>query len=510
MDITRFNQVVALADFAREVQRCEFCAVDQEMTGVDVPGVTAPFGSPPEDVYRVKRIAVEAYNAFQIGIALFTKTDTDTYEVRPYNFYLLNDAGDLRLSLSAISFLAANHMNFQTWLTSGLSFCDAHQEATFDAKHDAPFTNEAEQRLADDVVKAADEWFSTETAPLVRTLPCSTDLARRLHGYIGRHYDFRIVASFDGKPSLAQKLEFTLTKLDDVAWAAEKEKRLVQGERDRARQLGFRQFWKILVSSKKPIVGHNFMQDVMFMIHMHETPLPTPYADFKALLQRTLPTIYDTKTMATTLAGDNAFQVTHLGFLYQECRRRAGLSRDDFSRQYRLPPGFYSYNDYAVQLQSKAHEAAYDAYMTGIAYTLLHRMYPGAFAELRNVISAFGSVHYFCVDTADRLISPNTFILECTCPAYNEQVEALFFATEDTAACTAESGKVDLKKLSYHISGLSASADAKKFTSFCVRMKGDTTAQELHSRLQSLRNKKLPNETHVDLALLDCISVRTP
>ncbi|KAG5489068.1 hypothetical protein JIQ42_00690 [Leishmania sp. Namibia] len=507
MDITRFNQLVALPDFAREVQRCEFCAIDQEMTGVDAPGVSALLGAPPEAVYHAKRAAVETYNAFQMGIALFTKTQNNTYEVRPYNFYLLNCCGDLRLSLSAISFLAANHMNFQTWLTSGLPFCNQEEEYAYEEKREAPFSDEVEKHTADTMIEVIDEWLSSGSGQLVNDVSCSIDFARRFQAFISRRYDSHITASYDGKPYLAQKIKFTFTKLDTNDWAIKREKSRLQSERDKARQLGFRQFWKVLLQSGKPIVGHNFMHDVMFMIHMHETTLPANYIEFKKILQRKLPVIYDTKTMAAKLTGDDAFQVTHLETLYQECRRRAGLSSEEFTQQYQLPSGFYSYNDYAVKTQSKAHEAAYDAYMTGIVFLLMHRLFPNAFVGLKNVISAFGSAYFFCVDTDDQLVNPDTFVLRCTIPCYSEEIESLFFSTEKNSAQATENGKLDMRKLSYQVSALETSEDTKKCTSFCVRMKQSTGLDDLRRRLRSLREKDLPSGTNVNLLLLDSITV---
>ncbi|KAG5464483.1 hypothetical protein LSCM1_00673 [Leishmania martiniquensis] len=508
MDITRFNQFVALPDFAREVQRCEFCALDQEMSGVDLPGGSLPLGAPPAVVYHAKRVAVEAYNAFQMGIALFTKTEAGTYEVRPYNFYLLNNSGDLRLSLPAISFLAANHMNFQNWLTAGLPFCNEEEEHAYEQKRQALFTDEDEKHTAATLIEAIDAWLPTASAPLFKELSCSIDFASRLQTYIGRHYDSRITTSYDGKPYLAQKIKFTFTKLSEDDWAGKREKYRLRCEHEKARKLGFRQFWKLLVQSKKPIVGHNFMQDVMFMIHMHETTLPENYIEFKKLLQRKLPAIYDTKTMAAKLTGDIAFQATHLEGLYQECRRRVGLSSEEFTLQYRLPPGFYSYNDYAVMAQNKAHEAAYDAYMTGIVYLLLHKLHPSKFSDLKNVISAFGSSYFFCVDTDDELVNPDTFVLKCAAPCYSEEIEAIFYATEKNATNAADDGRIDMRKLSYKVTILPTGDDMKKHTAFCIQMRQSTGLDELTNRLQSLREKELPSGIHVNLSLLDSINLQ--
>lgn len=509
MDITKYNQLLALADFAKELDRCDFCAIDQEMTGVDIPGTTPPMGASPDDVYYAKRIAVEAYNAFQMGIALFTKIGNDAYEVRPYNFYLLNNAGDLRLGLSAISFLAANNMNFQTWLTSGLTFCNEEEEKAFEAKRNITFTGQAEENTASDFIAAADDYLLTEgSEPLIKEISCTTDLARRLKTLVERRSEYRISSVYDGKPYLAQKIKFTMKKLDDAEWAAEKARRKLQQERERAQALGFRQFWKILVDSKKPIVGHNFMQDVMFMFHMHQESLPEDYASFKQQLQKHLPEIYDTKTIAGKLSGDSAFQLTHLGAVYQECRRRAGLSFDTFSRKFQLPPGFYNYNDQAVKTQNKAHEAAYDAYMTGVAFSILRDLYADVTAETKNVISAFGSVYYMCTATPDQLVNKSTFVLESAVPCSCEEIESLFYVTEEKITVPGNSEKIDLRKLSYSVNGLKAQEDTKLFSSFCVRIKHEASAEQVRERLQSLREKALSNGENVNLGLLAHIVLR--
>ncbi|KPA81808.1 hypothetical protein ABB37_04077 [Leptomonas pyrrhocoris] len=508
MDITKYNQLLALADFTREVKRCDFCAIDQEMTGVDIPGTNLPMGASPDDVYYAKRVAVEAYSAFQMGIALFTKADNNSHEVRPYNFYLLNSTGDLRLGLTAISFLAANNLNFQMWLTSGMAFCNEQEEQAFEAKQDVSFADDEEKSIANEFAAAAQELLSTDGEKVVKELACATDLAQRLQRFIERRSDYRISAAYEGRPYLAQKIKFTLRKLGDTEWAAEKEKKVLQQERERAQVLGFRQFWKILVDSKKPVVGHNFMQDAMFMFHMHQEPLPKNYAQFKQQMLKCMPHIYDTKTIVSKLSGDAAFPITHLGVVYQECRRRAGLSLDTFSRKFRLPPGFYSYNDQTVKMQSKAHEAAYDAYMTGVAFCILHNLYADVTAETENVISAFGSAYYMCLGAADQLVNSNTFVLECDVPCSSEDIESLFFATEDKACVITASNKIDFRKLSYSVNGLIPREDTRVFTAFCVRMTTLTSTDQLRERIQSLREKVLGSDENVNLALLSHITIR--
>ncbi|KPI87059.1 hypothetical protein ABL78_3871 [Leptomonas seymouri] len=507
MDITKYNHLLALADFAKEIKRCDFCAVDQEMTGVDIPGVTPPLGASPEDVYHAKRMAVEAYNAFQMGIALFTKIDDSSYEVRPYNFYLLNSTGDLRLGLPAITFLAANHMNFQLWLTSGIAFCNQNEEQAFEERQQIVFADDSEQRIANECATAADDLLSACDGTWVKELSCTTDLAKRLKRFVERRSDYRLSVVYEGKPYIAQKIKLTLRKLSDTEWAAEKEKVSLQLERQRAEALGFRQFWKVLVDSKKPIVGHNFMQDVMFMFHMHQEPLPKSYAQFKHQLQKYLPEIYDTKTIAGKISGNAVFQTTHLSAVYQECRRRAELTPDAFSRKFKLPPGFYSYNDQAVKTQNKAHEAAYDAYMTGVVFCIFREMYANCTAEAKNIVSAFGSVYYMCIDEADKLVNNCTFVVKCDIPCSVEDIESLLYLTEESDTVGDDSGKTNTGKLPYMVNEITSYKETSLFTSFCVRWKTSISLEQFQERIKSLCEKSLISDKNVNLELLPRITV---
>lgn len=60
---------------------------------------------------------------------------------------------------------------------------------------------------------------------------------------------------------------------------------------------GFKHVFDVLKSLKKPIVGHNILQDLMIMINNFETSLPESYLQYKALTHELFPAIFDTKTI---------------------------------------------------------------------------------------------------------------------------------------------------------------------------------------------------------------------
>lgn len=65
--------------------------------------------------------------------------------------------------------------------------------------------------------------------------------------------------------------------------------------------LGFTKVFKLLVTLKKPIMGHNILLDLMFIYKQFYKPLPKKYSDFKTEINRIFPSVYDTKFISYEL-----------------------------------------------------------------------------------------------------------------------------------------------------------------------------------------------------------------
>lgn len=65
--------------------------------------------------------------------------------------------------------------------------------------------------------------------------------------------------------------------------------------------VGFTKIFRLLTSLKKPLIGHNLMQDILLVTESFETSLPTSYKQFKKLINELFPKIYDTKTVSYEL-----------------------------------------------------------------------------------------------------------------------------------------------------------------------------------------------------------------
>jgi poly(A)-specific ribonuclease len=145
-----------------------------------------------------------------------------------------------------------------------------------------------------------------------------------------------------------------------VRWPTEEEKQQREeqaAERARAESEmlpGFRVIVDAMVRSRLPLVGHLCMLDLMFLIHHFLEPLPPLLSEFKAVVAKHFPTVVDTKHLIATLPGA-AEKVPDSSL------EKAYVSLFKYSPQVSQPSGFDRYRDGV----SCAHEAGYDAWLTG-------------------------------------------------------------------------------------------------------------------------------------------------
>ncbi|CAD2213257.1 poly(A)-specific ribonuclease [Angomonas deanei] len=197
-----------------------------------------------------------------------------------------------------------------------------------------------------------------EEPELKKKLKCTYPSAHLICATFEEELDYLVHIKFEAVQNTQDKV-FTITKIteEDREFRRLRQKRYT--EKKQFEKLGFRNFWKEIIASGKPIVGHNFLQDTMFMMHTHETDLPPTYAEFKNQLHSTFNTIYDTKAIATFINSDSEqepFPNTGLGSIYTAIRKSFDRSPRTIEEKFVLPPGFYNYNDASVGELSKAHK----------------------------------------------------------------------------------------------------------------------------------------------------------
>jgi poly(A)-specific ribonuclease len=447
MQVRRDNFPAVFPHFKELLETCDFYAMDEEMTGINVPEVTESITFSPEDSYHAKRLAASRYSIIQVGVCLFRRLSSTSpvprYVAHPFNFLLFPQyaddytaeerAGDVVVSPSALAFLRKHGMDFQKWVYQGMAFCDSTRESALRARLTAqdaakgvastPLFTDAEktwveggQRAAAALVSCVEaSWAAAVAAsggkrPFLSslaveggkevTLPVQTSRAAREYLEQELQRDYPQVA-FRVRRAGSSGYVVTLAVLspEEVSkkawWAAQR------CERQLLDILGFRLVFSELVRSKKPCVGHNCFADWLYLMHAMDGPLPERLSQWKARARSLFPCMWDTRYVATRqdLFPRGRFNHISLGNLYEAY---VGASPHCAVE---LPLGFEGYDPMTLLGTSTAggvgsnpaHEAGYDALMTGTV--LLNLLGEAGYtletapADLSNKIALFRSLY---------------------------------------------------------------------------------------------------------------------
>lgn len=110
---------------------------------------------------------------------------------------------------------------------------------------------------------------------------------------------------------------------------------------------------KVTPRRKIPLVVHNGLMDLLFLMsHFHCPTLPLNWVGCKELIHSYFPIIFDTKVLASEYCTDHKSR-THLQGVYEETLE----SYPEWQRKSQLE-----------ESEEQAHDAAYDAYMTGVSF----------------------------------------------------------------------------------------------------------------------------------------------
>ena len=112
---------------------------------------------------------------------------------------------------------------------------------------------------------------------------------------------------------------------------------------------------KALLSKKVPLIGHNLILDLAFLYDHFLSPLPSTIEEFRLTVLNTFPPLYDTKYISKSLmSGLKFIKKTSVEDLYSYCRKRK-----EFNTIIKITI------DSRFNVAKKAHDAGFDAYMTG-------------------------------------------------------------------------------------------------------------------------------------------------
>lgn len=390
MDVTKHNFVDILQSIQDLIRDCDFIAFDLEMSGIslDKPQVS----DSSEMRYSKLSRAASSFLVIQMGICFFTKTSDDTFAVHPFNFHLFPGDGSgvgrktFLSSCSSLSFLAEHGMDFNKWVRDGIPFISKGDEQYFrdrfmHQKKDSwrskkiSLKDDSELGKVHELMEGFDDWVQSEQTEFTFK-PCNPYFRRYIYEDVQARFpdismESKVSSEDPEKYIVASKLSED-EKVEREAEAAQvKEKQLRE-------RMGFRNLFVQLMESRKPMVGHNCLMDLMFMYNAFHLPLPDTFVEFKQQLLQCFPAIYDTKLMAQQKSHQKAdgatfFSKTALGQLFETVKTEASqTSQTVFPNLPRLSFHFSEESQNYLSNSSEAfHDAGFDAFITGFIFAHL-------------------------------------------------------------------------------------------------------------------------------------------
>jgi len=268
-------------------------------------------------------------------------------------------------------------VDLNQWLNESIHYVDKSTEeklhkqlfeppqqavATAWEKRDPEF-QENELSVAEDILLEINEWINTESKEFEikdtkfteKGIFMNMNIRRGLLRLINKSYPNLITELRPTAPYVWKSIILNLTPEEKI------ERQRVQ-ELDKIRlfhhEIGIRRIFSLLVNCKKPLIVHNGLYDLMFLINHLDVPLPDTYQGFNKIIRDYFPMVFDTKYIAAKVL--QATDPTSLEALYD-------LLKKDHLNQV--------VTDINLSDQT-VHVAGYDAYLTGSIF---------AFFKLKNI-----------------------------------------------------------------------------------------------------------------------------
>ncbi|TPX61023.1 hypothetical protein PhCBS80983_g01366 [Powellomyces hirtus] len=369
MEVLRNNFEAFLPTIEDAIAEADFIAIDTEFTGLGIEkSFQIDYLDTVQERYAKCKMSAEAFQTTQYGLCTFSwDAAKHKYIAKPFNCYVFPATGNRVLGLdrhftcqaSSLSFLRDSKFDFNKWISQGIPYVNRDEEAkarrkigVLESEDDVPITG-AKRVYVDEVMETIHLWL--QNAP-DRTLdvPTPSRFHRRLiHQEVRKKYKSALrTVGKDDKIVISKQ-----TDEERTAMASDRTKQLTDELND---LIGFRKVFELLSKSKKPIVGHNMMLDLLQTISSFHKRLPDDVREFKSTLANVFPIVYDTKHIAHTnptvsplltksVLGDVFTRISCPPFRYPAIGIDSGFSGYDSGEQ-------------------NYHEAGYDAYITGVVF----------------------------------------------------------------------------------------------------------------------------------------------
>ncbi|KAF9124645.1 hypothetical protein BGX30_000851 [Mortierella sp. GBA39] len=368
MEIVRENFQRELPYIKEAIEECEFIAIDAEFSGLHTEPNRRTQNTTLEEGYEDLRKSASKFLTIQIGISTFKFDPTNgSYLAKPFNVFVFpttltgySPQGRCFLTeASSLDFLAKNRFDFNKWVYQGVHYMTKDEEEIYKRERTKAANNEMDNIAVDalntmwlqDVIKRIGEWKNSKQALNFINIQTNNAYQRRLvYQEVRRYWPTELNAR-------GQAGHIHITKITEKELEIQQQQRQSDLLRDIESSRGFREVIDILSACKKPIVGHNIVVDLAYILAQFVGPLPPTVEGYKKMIHKTFPTVMDTKYVSYTA---NALQGLAFDSSLGGLENMVGTI--NFMGCPRITP-HYRHQRYLSR--DLSHEAGYDAYITG-------------------------------------------------------------------------------------------------------------------------------------------------
>ena len=383
MDVTRSNFRDILPVISEAIESSSFISIDVEFSGLTSKKRENAMDTCNER-YQKLVSGIKDFMIMQFGICTFSwDSENQQYTAKPFNFYIFpkpynRQMPDSRFlcQSSSLNFLAEQGFDFNKWISEGIAFLvpadenklrrmvSAHGDQ--ETPNGGTSTPKAEQEpmaippafeKTIKLIMEKVEKFVNDPEKKSFNLPPSTPLVRKLvYSSVNSAYETGLY--LESKTNEENEKFIMITKCTEEEKKDLESKKFDQENVEIEQAVGFSKVVRLLSQSGKVILGHNMLLDLLHTIRLFVSPLPNNLDGFKALIKGVLPRLVDTKVMASTAPLAEHFTLSHLQEVYRKSSEAPFVKPN-----IQFAEGFDKYTD-----GKKAHEAGFDAYMTGVAF----------------------------------------------------------------------------------------------------------------------------------------------
>jgi len=373
MNVDKDNFEATLEKIKADIDASEFVAIDLELSGITkITKATAQSFVNAAEYYEVHKSVSATFQILQVGLCTFKPTAGEgkdkKYSCYPYNFFIFpefhgkrGEDNIIQFSADATQFLRNYKFDFNRVFYKGVPYMKKEEEKKsttfweeFFAKQREVALTEDDQTFVNKLLERVTEGISklegTDVIyPVGKFVEFDWKQRKLIYQELPKRFSKIVIEKqqIEGHDSL-------IAKYDSAALSGlEKKKKEIQG------WVGFRHVMDHIAKSGKPIVGHNCFLDMLFLTQSFATDLQEKtYADFKKILLENFPAIYDTKYVINVVVP--TLKETNLEKVYNF------VVNGEFDKLH--PNGVTCSLDPSITYGHAAHEAGYDAYMTGVVF----------------------------------------------------------------------------------------------------------------------------------------------